>query len=72
MEEQISMHSHKPNATSQPSLHMPAAVFSHTHSLTAQQAQLLLLNNAPYTCPIMTSALALQSQHRNTNPAHAR
>ena len=27
---------------------------------------------APYTCPIMTSALALKSQHRNVNPAPAR
>ena len=29
-------------------------------------------NNAPYRCPIMTSAMALQSQHRNANPGHAR
>ena len=33
MEERISMHSHKPQATSKPLL------FSHTHSLTAQLAQ---------------------------------
>ena len=29
-------------------------------------------HRATYTCPIMTSALALQSQHRNANPAPAR
>lgn len=28
-------------------------------------------NNAPYPCTIITSKLALQSQHRNVSPAHA-
>ena len=86
VDQRVSMQSHKPHATSQPSL------FSHTHSagVTAQQAQALrgshtrpdsaqtrhttsiAANSAPYTRPIMTSALALQSQHRSANPTHVR
>ena len=29
-------------------------------------------SNAPYSCPIMTSTLALQNQLQNTNPAHSK
>ena len=36
------------------------------------QTTSIATNSAPYTCLITTSALALQSQHRNANPAPAR
>ena len=54
MEERISMHSHRPHATSQPSRFSHAHAQPHCTNSTAT-------NNAPYTCPIMTSALALVS-----------
>ena len=63
VEKQLSMHPHKPHATSQPSR------LSHTHSLSTTSTA---TDRAPYTCPIVTSALALQSQHRNASPAPAR
>ena len=40
---------------------------AHTHRTISTAT-----NGAPYTFPIMTSALALQSQHRNANPAPTR
>ena len=40
---------------------------AHTHRTTSTAT-----SSAPYTCPIMTSALALQSQHRNANLAPAK
>ena len=56
MEERISMHPHKPHAASKPS------PFSHTHRLSTDSPQTsTATNSAPYTRPIMPSALELQS-----------
>ena len=58
------------HAPTQTSCNQPAiAVLTHqqTNSRTST-----VTKRTPYTCPIMTSALALQSPHRNTNPALAR
>ena len=43
-----------------------------THSAQTHRTTSTATNSAPYTFPIMTSALALQTQHRNANPAQAR
>ena len=70
VDKRISLHPHKPHSTSQPSQ------FSHTvartESAPTHHMTSTATNSAPYTCPIMASALALQSQHRNANPAPAR
>ena len=64
-EDRTSMHSHGPHATSQPAITVLTHAQLHCPTSTATRT-------APCTCPIMTSALALQSQHRNANPAHVR
>ena len=62
MDERISTLTRKPM---QPDSH-PCS-----HTRTAHCTSNTATNNAPYPCPIMTSALALcmQSQHHNANPA---
>ena len=55
------------HAPTQTPCNQPAiAVLTHTQT---QHTTSIASNSAPYTCLITTSALALQSQHRNANPA---
>ena len=60
------LHEH-PHATSEPSLLAYTHACAQRHCITNTAT-----NNAPCSCPITASTVALQSLHHNAIPAHAR